>query len=388
MLIDRDGPAAGASRGNAGLFATYAVTPELTPDLLRRLPGMLLDRHSPLSVRLRHLPRMMPWALSALAALRPESAQGITRALADLMQMVEGETAAHLDRAEARDLVRRRGALYVFRNRAAMLGAAAEWQLAADHGTRVETVDRSWLQELEPDLSQDFSGGYFLPDVQQTINPEHLVRRYFAYFLRSGGQFEARDILRLRDFGSQVSLVSADGESERFDAVVVACGIHSASLCRSLGLHVPLEAERGYNTTLPGAGIALNRPVCVAENGIYMSPMNNGLRIGGKVEFGGLRLAPRWSRADRMVREARAALPGLQTSGGKRWMGMRPSTPDSLPVIGPVPGHRRVHLAFGHGHLGLTLSAPTARIVADELLGAPPPIDTAPFRPGRFRRGA
>ena len=147
---------------------------------------------------------------------------------------------------------------------------------------------------------------------------------------------------------------------------------------------MPLDTERGYNTTLPRPGVSLSRPVCPAEGNFMITPMAGGLRVGGAVELAGLTAPANFARAKALLALGRQALPGLNGEGGTEWMGCRPSLPDSLPVIGPSRHHGRVAFAFGHGHLGLTEAATTGRLVADLLTGAPPPIDLAPFAIDRF----
>jgi D-amino-acid dehydrogenase len=166
--------------------------------------------------------------------------------------------------------------------------------------------------------------------------------------------------------------------------VVVAAGAWSRRLTDPLGDHVPLETERGYNTTLPLGSFDLRRQIIFGGHGFVVTPLTTGLRVGGAVELGGLDLPPNFARSEAMLRKAMRFLPGLSPEGGQQWMGFRPSLPDSLPVIGPSRASARIIYAFGHGHLGLTQSAGTGRLVADLVSGPAPAIDLAPFRPGRF----
>ncbi len=110
----------------------------------------------------------------------------------------------------------------------------------------------------------------------------------------------------------------------------------------------------------------------------------NGLRIGGAAEFAGLDTPPNYSRSEKLVEIARRYLPGLDDSGGEKWMGHRPSTPDSLPVIGRSARFDNVHYAFGHGHYGLTMAATTAKLVASSVHGDSPAIDLNPYSIQRF----
>lgn len=384
VIYDRDGPAAGASRGNAGVFATYAVVPEFTPGLLKQLPRMLLDPQGPLSIRLRYLPFLVPWGLRALAASRPERVAEVTEALGALLSRVTPDADALLARTGTQDLRRDSGGLHIFRTEAARRSHAAEWEEMARLGVAFRALDGDGIRALEPAISERYSAGYQLLDLQQTVNPEQLVRRLFAAFLKAGGRFEQAEVQALDGQGLTARITLAGGEIRRHPQVVVAAGIHSVALCRSMDLRLPLQAERGYNTTIPNPGVRLTRPTCVVESGYYMSPMDMGLRIGGKVELAGTRAGARWSRARVMARHAQKVLPGLSVANGRPWMGLRPSTPDSLPVIGPVPGHPAVTLACGHSHLGLTLSAPTGTLVADLLGGRAPAIDPAPYGVERF----
>ncbi|MCP1167760.1 FAD-binding oxidoreductase, partial [Limimaricola sp. ASW11-118] len=168
--------------------------------------------------------------------------------------------------------------------------------------------------------------------------------------------------------------------------VVIAAGAFSHRLTRTAGIAIPLETERGYNTTLPEDAFDLRMQLTFGAHGFVVSKLASGLRVGGAVELGGLDLPPNWARADAMLQKAAAFLPGLRPQGGTRWMGFRPSLPDSLPAIGLLPGQDDVICAFGHGHLGLTQSVGTARIVADLLTGQAPQIDLTPFAPTRFAR--
>ena len=165
---------------------------------------------------------------------------------------------------------------------------------------------------------------------------------------------------------------------------MIAAGAWSHRLTRQLGDAVPLETERGYNTTLAPDALDLRRQITFADHGFVVSPLSCGIRVGGAVELAGLRRAPDYRRSQTMLDKAKAFLPALRTEGGQPWMGFRPSLPDSLPVIGAARRHPAFIYAFGHGHLGLTQSAATARLVLDLVTGRIPAIDLQPYRPGRF----
>jgi D-amino-acid dehydrogenase len=165
--------------------------------------------------------------------------------------------------------------------------------------------------------------------------------------------------------------------------VVIAAGAQSRSLAAQAGDRIPLDTERGSHVEWDMAEPLLSRPSCPTARGFYFCPMAGRLRVAGTVELGGLHLPPSPHRIAKLVDGARAFFPDLGPPD-RDWMGFRPSLPDSLPVIGPSTGGDEVLLAFGHGHLGVTMAPVTAGIVASLIAGRAPGIDLSPYRPDRF----
>ena len=181
------------------------------------------------------------------------------------------------------------------------------------------------------------------------------------------------------------TLTLADGTTRQARHLVVAAGAWSHLLARQLGDRIPLETERGYNTTLPKTAFDVKRQLIFSGHGFVITPLETGLRVGGAVELGGIERPPNYRALEGAAgKGASNSCRGSIASGGREWMGFRPSLPDSLPVIGRAPGSRPVVYAFGHGHLGLTQAAATGRLIRDLVLGQTPPIDLAPFSPQRF----
>jgi len=223
-----------------------------------------------------------------------------------------------------------------------------------------------------------------MPDNGHLLDPQALVARLAAAMVARGGEIvmdEVHDVILGPD-GPRAVLT--DQGERPCDAVVLAAGAHSGTLAARLGAEVPLDTERGYHVMLAAPGIDLRMPFVSGDGGLHATPMAHGLRLAGTVELGGLEAPPNPARADRLLEVGRRLLPGLAEAGATRWMGFRPSMPDSLPVIGLSPSVPRAALAFGHGHLGMTLSAVTARLVADLVTGRTPLIDPAPYASDRF----
>ena len=184
--------------------------------------------------------------------------------------------------------------------------------------------------------------------------------------------------------GEGVTVELAAGTSLTANKVVVASGAWSRALTAPLGDLIPLDTERGYNTTLPPGAFDLKRQLVFPGHGFVVTPLSSGVRVGGAVEFGGLDLPPNFKRSEAMLKQAAMFMPGLKTGGGRQWMGFRPSLPDSLPAIGRSRPSPHILYAFGHGHLGLTQSAATGKLIAELVTGASPSLDLTPFSPQRF----
>lgn len=384
-LLERDRVAAGASRGNAGAFAFADVIPVATPGIMRKAPGWLLDPNGPLSIPPAYMFRIAPWLLSFWRASFKDRYRAAVEAQGALMAL----SSAALERLVAKHgldpLLRRDGQLQLYESAAEFTRTMQSWDERAAAGVRFELLEgAAAIAEIQPGISPRFTHAGYTPDWVNVVDPELWTNRLAEQFMRAGGQFERAEIADIVPSDNGIRLVGPDQE-RIFDKVVVAAGAFSRRLTDRLGLALPLETERGYNTTLPAGAFDLRTHVTFAGHGFVVSRIGDGIRVGGGVELGGLALPPRMSRADALLNKAAAFLPALDTKGGVQWMGFRPSMPDSLPVVGETH-HPGIVLAFGHGHLGLTQSAGTAELVADIIDGSHPAIDISPYRISRFSR--
>lgn len=383
-LVDRDFEGDRASHGNAGGIGVTECVPLSLAGLGLKPLKWLLDPLGPLAVRAFHAPKMLRWFLALRRVTDPARYQAIARALATLNDRSLGDFETLMNSIGLAEQVHKRGALTVYETHAAWQADAAEWALKRKLGVQWRTVDASELQVLEPNLAPVFQRAVMLEDWAHVDDPKHIVATLREHLLRQGAQHVQGDAVALRTLPCAVEVLLDGGQRLVADKAVVAAGAWSAQLAQTLGDHVLLESERGYNTTLPHSAMHLNREVIFAERKFVATPLAIGLRIGGAAEFAGLEAAPNYRRSEALLKLARRYLPGLNESGAQQWMGHRPATPDSLPVIGPSPHSSAVVYAFGHGHLGLTQAATTAELVADLLQGAAPAVDLAPYAISRF----
>lgn len=379
-VVDLRGPAAGASAGNAGAFAFTDIFPLASPRIIRNAPKWLLDPLGPLSVPLRYALRITPWMLRFWRASRAAQVRASTIAQSNLMRVSQAALDPFLARAGLQTMLWRNGQLQVYEGEAQFAAALPGWQIRAAEGIAFRHLKGAEIAEVQPGLAPCFTHATFTPSWCSVTDPRDYTLALADCVRVRGGEIVIAEAQALVPGGVQTSTGLMQGQ------VVLAAGAYSHRLARTAGVAIPLETERGYNTTLPPDAFDLRLQVTFGEHGFVVSKLSSGIRVGGAVELGGLDLPPNYARADAMLTKAARFLPGLKTDGGVQWMGLRPSLPDSLPAIGPLPGRPDVICAFGHGHLGLTQSAGTAQIVADMMTGKPPELDMAPFSPSRFTR--
>jgi len=381
-VLDREGPAAGASAGNAGAFAFTDILPLASPGIMRKAPGWLLDPLGPLSVPPAYALRIAPWMLRFARACAPDRVAAATAAQTALMDLSRAELDPFLAAAGTADMLRREGNLQVYESEAEFRAALPGWQARAAHGIAFTHLDASQMAEIQPGLAPRFVRGTFTPGWFSIADPKDYTLALAERVRANGGAVARAEATALRPVEGGVEVLTAAGP-RRARHVVVAAGAFSHRLARTLGERIPLETERGYNTTLPRTAFDVRRQLIFSGHGFVVTPLDTGLRVGGAVELAGLERPPNYARSKAMLEKARRFLPGLDPAGGREWMGFRPSLPDSVPVIGRarLPG---VFYAFGHGHLGLTQAAATGRLIADLVLGKNPPLDLSPFSPQRF----
>lgn len=381
ILLDPEEPGSGASYGNAGTIADYAVLPVGTPDVLRQLPSLMFDRNSPLAIRHMALPSLAPWLARFLRQSLPAPARRNAQAIAALLGSATRSWEDLAVEVEGTALLNRRGCLYAYETPQAARAAETDMTFRRTLGVTVELLSAAEFAAMEPSLPPMAGAAYF---------PK-------AIFLSDPGRMVALIAEAARKTGVQIVKARATGLERRVDGVIVsgrglqihgrraviAAGAHSRALALCAGDRVPLDTERGYHIEWDMAQPPLTRPTCPTARGFYLCPMAGRLRVAGTVELGGLIAPPSPHRIARLVAGARAIFPHLPEPT-RSWMGFRPSMPDSLPVIGPSAAGPEILHAYGHGHIGLTLAPITARIVADLLDAKTPELDIAPYLPTRF----
>ena len=376
-----------ASFGNAGVLALCEQLPLATPKLMLQLPKMLLSSNSPLTIRWRYLPTLLPWLVRF--ALASSSGQ-VRRATQSLHAVMSGALDAHKEiatAARARNMLAQTGWIKAY-EKAPRRMASKERETLTSLGVGMRDLSAQELTDLAPGFQGVFEAATLYSDCYQVASPGKYISSITDACAAMGITFVRGKATDFCFEGGAVRGILTDGNPGRIDAdqFVIAGGAWSRRLAARLGDDVPLDTERGYHFMLDvGDSTLLRTPLLWQEKSIVLSQMEDGLRMTSSVEFGGLEAPPRYDNIERTFASVQNTVPALaRTSVRSRWLGFRPSVPDSVPVIGRSAKHANCLLAFGHGHLGLTLGPVTGKLITSQLAGKPPAIDIGPFSPSRF----
>ncbi|CAG0984316.1 D-amino-acid dehydrogenase [Burkholderiales bacterium] len=383
-LVDPRDPGTGCSSGNAGCLSRASCVPLGLPGTWKKAPRWLLDPRGPLVIPPRYMPRILPWLWRFQQNTSIDRVNAIADALHALLDVCIEKWRPLAAWAGVPELIRQEGYGFAYESEAGFDGDALGRELRRARGVKIDVLTGGAIREFDPALSPKLTHLVILPEQGHVPNPLRLSQA-LAERLRAGGATFARREARGFEFsGGRISRVATDQGPVDTDHVVIAAGAHSNALSSQLGANVPLETERGYHAMLASPSVQPRIPVCSGEGKYFATPMEGGLRIAGTVELGGLDAPPNHRRADVLVEGARRLLPALTHGSVERWMGHRPSLPDSKPVIGRSPRVPNAFFAFGHGHVGLTAAPSTGEIVAALIADETPYMDPTPFAAERF----
>ncbi|EMP56947.1 FAD dependent oxidoreductase [Marinobacter santoriniensis NKSG1] len=385
-LVEADRPAAGASEGNCGLLAVGSVVPFSKPGTFKKVPGWLLNKNGPLSIRWNYFPKLIPWFLEFLKASRASRIQEISQGLAALTEHAFDAYEPWLEEAGIKDLLKPHETLIVYETEQEYRDDVANLQIEKDLGFDYEELSKSRLRELEPSLSDQFACGVRLKGWYYFADPKRLVTSLYDLFVRKGGTVVTGTVTSINVENGRATSVNFCGQPpESFDNVVVAAGVWSRKLADKLGDKLPVEALAGYSTTVSDPGIEVKHAITYAAGGFVITPMESGLRIGGTIEMGGVDSKPDFGRAKVIAEKAKRVFNGLKNVSGTEWMGYRSFMPDTLPVIDRASSASNVFYAFGHGQIGITTGAITGRLVAEMVGREQTSIGLAPYSARRFK---
>ncbi|MCZ4255438.1 FAD-dependent oxidoreductase [Sulfitobacter sp. PR48] len=383
-VIDRGLPGTGTSHGNAGVLASCSMVPVTAPGLLHKAPMMLLNNNFPLFLRWSYLPRLLPWLRRYMANANDTDTRRIAKALTPIVGDSVEQHKSLCGELGLGDWVTDSDYCFAYSDRAAFAADKYAWELRKEAGFVPELIEGPAVQEYDPALGPDITCLAVMKDHGFIRSPGGYVQALAKALADRGGKIMQAEVTDFDLTDGKITGVQTSTGTIPCDAAVLATGVWSKPMMAKLGLKVPLESERGYHVVFEGATGGPRQPTMIASGKFVATPMEQGLRCAGILEFGGLEAGPSRAPLDLLRRQVQRAFPGLSATGEIEWLGHRPAPSDSLPLIGEI-GQSRVFTAFGHHHIGLTGGPKTGRLVAGLIAGQPVNTDLAPYHPQRFK---
>ena len=384
VLIDRDAPGKGASFGNMASIAVTEFMPASRPSVWKQIPGWMLDPEGPVRVRPSYMPKLVPWFLRFIAASRPSKLRELEAQGAALCARALGDTLDLLRETGLSDQISQEGCLSLYADEAEFKADREHIEILERFGFPNEVIGRQAIKALEPELSDRIAMAVLFPQNRSMKDPYKLVLALAERFVAQGGRIESGEVVRFVRGDRIREVVLKDGRRLPADEVVICAGAFSARLAKDLGEPIPLETERGYHTQIMAPGISMKHSIIWPAKAFMVTPTAGGIRVGGTVEMAGLDAVPDYRRAKVTVKRAREALPNLRCEDFTEWMGHRPALPDTVPILSASARTKGLFYPTGHGHLGLTYAATTARLMGELITGLKPVVDLHPYRVNRF----
>ena len=381
-IFDRDEPGSpAASYGNAGHFSPYASVPINRPDVLTDVPAMLLSSTGPLALKWNYVPKMMPWFLKFIRNCTTKRMMHTAKNMHQILDLALPAYDELFDDIELGGLVEKKGILYIW-NDQSLKSRELEIKVRDELGVDQQIVTPKEIHDLEPNIKPIYHGGVYYQHGRHARNPKKILLKLYDLFLKKGGKFLKMNIKDI-NFNDEKPVIKAETQSFLFDKIIIACGSFSKKLTDNLDEKIPLDTERGYHVHFKDCDHLLSRPVIFQNRGFGITPMEQGLRVVGTVEFGGLDNPLSKSRVKNLINNAKYMMGDLPKHEDE-WLGFRPTLPDYLPVIGPSKKHKNVFYCFGHHHLGWTLGPISGKIISGMIANENTNLDLKPYSSERF----
>ena len=382
-LIDRDDPGRdSASYGNAGHFSPYASVPFNRPDVLTDVPSMLLGSSGPLALKWNYVYKMIPWFFKFIKNCSKKNMMHTARNMHQILNLAMPAYDELFQDIDISGLIENKGIIY-FWNKTDLKSRELEINIRNELGVKQQLLTPHEIHDLEPNIKKIYQGGVLYSDARHTRNPKKILLKLFNLFLKRGGNFKKQNVQIINFSSDNKPIIKTNLNSYVFDKAVVACGAFSKKLTDQVDEKIPLDTERGYHVHFRGSDHLLSRPVIFLNKGFGITPMEQGLRVVGTVEFGGLNNPASKKRILNLVNNAKYLLPELKDHYDE-WLGFRPTLPDFLPVMGPSKNHKNLFYSFGHHHLGWTLGAISGKIVSGMIAEENTNLDLSPYSSMRF----
>ena len=380
-LFDRNEPGNAASYGNAGHFSPYASVPLNRPDILTDIPSMLISSRGPLALKWNYLPKILPWFLKFIFNCSNKKMMHTAKYMHQILDLSLPAFDELFDDVNLDGLIEKKGIMYVWEKKN-IRSRELEINIREKLGVKQKILNPKEIHDLEPNLKPFYHGGVFYDYARHARNPKKILVKLFEDFIQKGGKFFKINVREI-EFDNDNPVIITNAQRFIVNKLVIACGAFSKQLTDNLKEKIPLDTERGYHVHFKNMDHLISRPIVWANRGFGMTPMEQGLRVVGTVEFGGLKNPLSKSRIKNLILNAKDMVDGLDEHADE-WLGFRPTLPDFLPVIGPSKNYKNIYYSFGHHHLGWTLGAISGKIISKMISKEKTNLDLEPYSSLRF----
>ena len=385
-LVDRMDEALRTSYGNAGVLAAGAILPVPVPGLAWKLPKMLLSRDEPLFLQWRYLPRLLPFLMKYLSFARADHVAHSARSLSYLLSDSHAQHQSLAKGTEAERFISDEDFCFGYATQASYLADEPGRALRRSHGYEIEELGGAGYAARDPLYSTQFAKVVCYKNSGRISDPGAYLAALLSHFQAEGGTVLAAQIDDIELLDGVYKALITDQGLVTGDHIVLAMGAWSGKMAKKLGIkRLALESERGYHIELHNPSAMPKAPMMVAAGKFVVTPMERRIRCAGVVEFASTEAPAQDGPLDLVKRQIAALFPDLTYEHMSEWMGRRPATTDSLPLIGPATAIGNGHMAFGHQHIGLTAGPKTGRLIADMVSNQPNNADLSAFDPARYQ---
>jgi len=381
-LYDQNEPGTQTSFGNAGLFANHECVTVNSPHLWKNLPSMLLNKNGSLVIDWFYVVTHLPWAIRFLRNCTSARAEHIAKSLSSFSSQARLAYEEIFDDVDVSNNIVHKEPIFLYESKKLFEQNQYAFNLRKKYDVKFVVINKEDIAKIEPGLESIYYNGVILKGESFTNSPLEITQKIFNNFIKNDGHFIKIKIKSIVQKNNSLFLKYEEKE-QQFDKIVVAAGVWSNMLARTIGDNFPLDTERGYHIVFENNNNLLTHPVGWAKTGFYMTPMKDGIRVAGTVEIAGLKKPMNKNMLSMIEKTARRILPQLGKVKSE-WMGFRPTLPDSLPVIGESKKCKNVYYAFGHQHLGLSLAAITGKVIQSLIENRASNINIEALNPYRF----
>ncbi len=385
-IIDAKEIGKGSGSGNAGHIVPSHIIPLAAPGVVTSALKWMLDpAHSPFGMKVSLDPSYLSWLLKFVLACNESNVQKNLKPLNELGQLSAKNFAQIVAEEKFDCSYQEKGLLFLYKTEKALHDGQHEGEFMQKHGIPVSVYDKNKIHEIEPAALDDIIGGvHFTGDSH--LNPAVFLKLLSDRVREMGAELlENTAVTGFESAGGKVRVVRTGAGEFEAEQVILAAGALSPSVAKDLKLNIPIQPARGYSLTMSANKIMPSHALILGERRIAVSPMDGVLRFTGRLEVGNSNMEPNPVWLERIENSAREYLRLDEKLDVKEtWAGLRPTTPDGVPIIGKSPKHENLFLATGHAMLGLSLGLGTGQVIAELLNGRDTALNVQPFQLERF----